>query len=88
MYVLEYVDLISNTIIADKFSGSGENLTNLNASNILSGLLLTTFGGTGKSSWTANGIVFASNTSTLAQTVGSNGYVLTGKGSNSAPGWT
>lgn len=45
-------------------------------------------GGTGKASWTANGIVYASSSSALSQmSVGTSGQVLTSKG-NAAPAWT
>ena len=46
-------------------------------------------GGTGKSSWTANGLVYASGTSTLAQIgTGTDGQFLKSKGANAAPEWT
>ena len=44
-------------------------------------------GGTGKTSWTANGLVYASSASALGQLgVGTSGYVLQSNG-NAAPSW-
>ena len=45
-------------------------------------------GGTGKTSWTKYGLVYASAATTLASLgVGTDGYVLTTKGSSAAPTW-
>lgn len=51
------------------------------------GTLGVSYGGTGKSSWTTNGIVYASGSGTLSQlSFGTSGYVLA-SGGTSAPSW-
>lgn len=51
------------------------------------GTMGVTYGGTGKSSWTANGIIYASTSSTLSQlSLGTAGYILQ-SGGTSAPSW-
>lgn len=51
------------------------------------GTIGVTYGGTGKSSWTANGIVYASASGTLSQlALGTAGYLLQ-SGGTSAPSW-
>lgn len=51
------------------------------------GTMGVTYGGTGKSSWTANGIIYASASSTLSQlSLGTAGYILQ-SGGTSAPSW-
>ena len=51
------------------------------------GTMGVTYGGTGKSSWTANGIIYASTSSTLSQlSLGTTGYILQ-SGGTSAPSW-
>lgn len=51
------------------------------------GTLGVSYGGTGKSSWTTNGIVYASGSGTLSQLpLGTAGYILQ-SGGTSAPSW-
>lgn len=51
------------------------------------GTMGVAYGGTGKSSWTANGIIYASATNTLSQlSLGTAGYILQ-SGGTSAPSW-
>lgn len=51
------------------------------------GTMGVAYGGTGKSSWTTNGIVYASGSGTLSQlSLGTSGYVLASNGT-SAPSW-
>lgn len=51
------------------------------------GTMGVAYGGTGKSSWTTNGIVYASASSTLSQlSLGTAGYILQ-SGGTSAPSW-
>lgn len=51
------------------------------------GTMGVAYGGTGKSSWTTNGIVYASGSGTLSQlSLGTSGYVLA-SGGTSAPSW-
>lgn len=51
------------------------------------GTLGVAYGGTGKSSWTANGIIYASASNTLSQlSLGTAGYILQ-SGGTSAPSW-
>lgn len=57
-------------------------------SNVEVGTLGVGYGGTGKSAWTANGLVYASSSAALGQIgSGTSGQVLTSKGA-AAPGWT
>jgi hypothetical protein len=47
------------------------------------------YGGTGKTSWTANSIVYAVNSTALGQLgLGTSGWVLTSGGNSNAPSWT
>lgn len=51
------------------------------------GIIGVAYGGTGKSSWTTNGLVYASATNTLSQlSLGTAGYILQ-SGGTSAPSW-
>lgn len=51
------------------------------------GTIGVAYGGTGKSSWTANGIIYASTSGTLSQlSLGTAGYILQ-SGGTSAPSW-
>lgn len=51
------------------------------------GTIGVAYGGTGKSSWTANGIIYASASGTLSQlSLGTAGYILQ-SGGTSAPSW-
>ena len=77
----------SGEIVASKLAGDGSSITNINAANI-SGTLSVAQGGTGKSTWTAYGLIYASATTTLAQiSTGTSGYVLQSGGSSNAPSW-
>ena len=79
----------THTIITDLASTNGAAYTG--KSNItpgITGTLGVGHGGTGKSSWTQWGIVYASATNTLAQIgAGTSGQVLRSNGS-AAPSWT
>lgn len=78
--------LTSGTIYSEKFSGDGASLTGLNAANITAGTLPITRGGTGKVSWTAGGLIYASAATTLAQVaIGSTGQYL--KFDGTKPTW-
>ena len=55
----------SGNMTASNFIGSGAQLTSLNASNITSGTLSVSRGGTGSSSFTANRIILGNGTSAL-----------------------
>jgi hypothetical protein len=77
----------SGEIVASKLAGDGSSITNINAANI-SGTLSVAQGGTGKSTWTAYGLIYASAATTLAQiSTGTSGYVLQSGGSSKAPSW-
>ena len=74
------------TNLASTSSASFDGTANITPG--VTGTLGVGNGGTGKSSWTANGILYASASNTLAQmAVGTSGQVLTSKG-NAAPAWT
>lgn len=75
------VDLESTSYVS--FDGS------VDRKNIgVSGTLKVTNGGTGKTSWTQYGLVYASASTTLASlSVGSSGQVLSSKGTTGAPQW-
>jgi len=61
---------ISSTgnITAASFAGNGANLTNINSSNITSGTLAVSQGGTGTNSFTLNGVLYGNGTSALQST--------------------
>lgn len=57
------------------------------SANLTVGTMGVAYGGTGKSSWTANGIIYASASGTLSQlSLGTAGYILQ-SGGTSAPSW-
>jgi hypothetical protein len=58
----------SGTITSNLFSGSGANLTSLNASNISSGTLTVDRGGTGANNLPLNQILIGNNTSSIFST--------------------
>jgi len=63
------------------------DIPNLNTSKLTAGTLGVARGGTGKASWTQWGVLYASASTTLANTgAGTDGYPLIGKGS-AAPAW-
>ncbi|MBI3335120.1 MAG: hypothetical protein HY001_01305 [Candidatus Portnoybacteria bacterium] len=75
---------LSSTYLADI---SGANLTGLNASNVSSGTLTVTVGGTGLSSYTGGDLLYASGATTLSKLgIGTANTVLTSSGS--APQWS
>lgn len=73
----------SNTL-----SSANETAKSWNGSADLTvGTMGVAYGGTGKSSWTANGIIYASASGTLSQlSLGTAGYILQ-SGGTSAPSW-
>ena len=80
---------ISGTITAGTFSGSGSALTSLNSSNVTSGTLAVSYGGTGQSTYATGDLIYASGTNTLSKlSPGTSGQVLTSSGTGSAPTWT
>jgi hypothetical protein len=77
-----------STVTADNFVGNGRNLTDLNASKVNTGTLGVNYGGTGLSTWTPYGIVYASSKSALSQLgIGNANEVLTSQGAGKAPVW-
>jgi hypothetical protein len=62
------LDISGNLSVSGSISGSGNALTNLNSSNINSGTLSISFGGTGVSSFTSNQILIGNGTNNLIQT--------------------
>jgi hypothetical protein len=55
------------TVVANLFSGSGLNLTNINSTNINSGTLLVNYGGTGNQTLLTNSILVGNGTSAITQ---------------------
>ena len=62
------LDISGNLSVTGNISGSGNGLTNLNSSNINSGILNINFGGTGVSSFTSNQILIGNGVNNLLQT--------------------
>ena len=60
-------DNSNNILSASKFLGSGANLTSLNASNLNSGVVNISYGGTGKTSLNTNQILIGNGTNALLQ---------------------
>jgi hypothetical protein len=58
---------VNGTVTGTLFSGSGANLTSLNASNISSGTLAVARGGTGATTLTANQLLIGNGTDALLQ---------------------
>ena len=75
----------SSSLTASSFSGSGSGLTSLSASNISSGTLTVTRGGTGQSSYGTGEILYSSAGALTKLGIGSTGEVLTVAGGN--PTW-
>lgn len=69
-------------VVAANTPSSFENLTITNL--VLNNVLGTQYGGTGKSSLTQNGVMYASNSTTFAFATGSNGKIMQ-IGSNGVP---
>jgi len=55
------------TVVANLFSGSGLNLTNINSTNINSGTLLVNYGGTGNQTLLVNSLLVGNGTSAITQ---------------------
>jgi hypothetical protein len=62
------LDVSGNLNVSGNISGSGNSLTNLNSSNINSGTLSISYGGTGVSSFTSSQILIGNGTNNLIQT--------------------
>lgn len=78
-------DFSADVITANGFSGSGANLTSLNASSVSSGTLAVARGGTGAATLDANNVILGNGTSAVQFVApGTNGNVLTSNGST----WT
>jgi len=76
----------TGSVTASSFSGSGASLTGLNSSNVTTGTLSTSRGGTGQSSYTTGDIIYANGSSSLTRLgIGSVGEVLTVSGG--VPTW-
>jgi hypothetical protein len=75
-------DFSADVITANDFSGSGANLTSLNASSVSSGTLAVANGGTGAATLDANNVILGNGTSAVQFVApGTNGNVLTSNGS-------
>jgi hypothetical protein len=75
----------TNVITANSYSGSGANLTSLNASSVSSGTLGVANGGTGAATLDANNVILGNGTSAVQFVApGTNGNVLTSNGTT----WT
>jgi hypothetical protein len=71
----------ANVVTATSFSGSGANLTALNATEVTSGTLVVANGGTGLTTLTANSVILGNGTSSPTFVApSSNGNVLTSNG--------
>jgi hypothetical protein len=78
---------IAGTLGATYLQGDGSAITNLSGSNITSGVVGVSVGGTGASSFTANGIIYGNNSGALGVTAaGTDGQCLIGTTSG-APTW-
>src|SRR5210317_1230696 len=83
---------LSGTITGGTFSGThtgtGSGLSSLNASNISSGTLSISRGGTNITTYTKGDILIASATDTLSNlSLGTGGYVLTSNSTSGLPEW-
>jgi hypothetical protein len=83
---------LSGTITGGTFSGihigTGSGLTTLNASNISSGTLIISRGGTNITTYAKGDILIASDTNTLSNLcLGTGGYVLTSNSTTGLPEW-
>jgi hypothetical protein len=64
-FELSLTDIISaGSITARLFKGIGKDLTNINATNITTGLLEISYGGTGNNTYINNGLIYKSGTGT------------------------
>ena len=79
------------TAAAQNFDGTTNialNVTDLDVSKVSAGTLAIAHGGTGKTSWTKYGIVYASAANTLGQLgIGQAGQILMSNGNTAAPTW-
>ena len=77
--VLNTNPALSGTVTAGTFSGSGSSLTSLNASNINSGTLSNTYGGTGFTSYSQGDLLVGTGTGSNLKKLpkGNSNYVLT-----------
>lgn len=55
------------TVVANLFSGSGANLTNINSTNINTGTLLVNYGGTGNQTLLTNSLLVGNGTNSIIQ---------------------
>lgn len=69
-------------------TANGSGLTSLNGSNVSSGTVAATNGGTGQSSYTTGDILYASSSTALSKlAAGTSGQVLTSNGAGVAPSY-
>ncbi|ADQ91222.1 hypothetical protein BpV2_055 [Bathycoccus sp. RCC1105 virus BpV2] len=90
--VMSVSPTLSGTITGGTFSGThtgtGSGLTTLNASNISTGTLAVSRGGTNITTYTKGDILIASATNTLSNlSLGQGGYVLTSNNTSGLPEW-
>src|SRR6056300_174970 len=90
--VMSVSPTLSGTITVVSFSGThtgtGSGLSSLNASNISSGTLSISRGGTNITTYTKGDILIASATDTLSNlSLGTGGYVLTSNSTSGLPEW-
>lgn len=80
---------ISGDVTAGTFTGSGANLTNIDAGDISAGTLAVARGGTGLASYAVGDIIYASGATTLAKLadVAAGAYLRSG-GVTTAPVWS
>lgn len=80
---------ISGDVTAATFTGSGANLTNLDAGDISAGTLAVARGGTGLASYAIGDLIYASGATTLAKLadVAAGAYLRSG-GVTTAPVWS
>jgi hypothetical protein len=78
---------VGGTLSATTLQGSGASITNLNGTNIASGTVGVSVGGTGNTSFTSNGVVYGNGTGALQVTAaGTTGQCLVAN-SGSSPSW-
>jgi hypothetical protein len=72
------VSTTGNLSVGGTITGNGSGITNLNASNVTSGTLGETFGGTGENTYVAGDMLYASGANNLSRrAIGAPGEVLT-----------
>lgn len=84
-----YMNAGTITKLSDTIGGASGAPVYLNAGAITAMTKVgVAYGGTGKTSWTSNAIIYASGSTTLAQlSTGTSGQVLTSSGNSAAPQW-